>query len=236
MEKQQPGTCLLCKLGRIAYPEAEELQKRLLDKRYDNKIGDILLLLEHPPTVTLGKFARPENILIPPDMLAEKGVSVYPSSRGGDVTFHCPGQLVVHPILDLRQRPGVLRGYITDLEEVMLKVLRYYGIDAERWEEHPGIWVEGRQIGAIGLHFSHGISMHGFSLNVNPDLKSFEVINLCGLPGKIAASISGELGRDIPVNEVEQRVIESFADVFHVRMEQVEREQLKEDDIDTETA
>jgi lipoate-protein ligase B len=236
MENQQRGSCLVCELGRIAYPEAAELQKKLLQKRFENKTGDVLLLLEHPPTVTLGRFARPENILFPPDVLAEKGIAVHPSTRGGDVTFHCPGQLVVHPIMDLRRRPGVLRGYITDLEEVALKVLKDYGIGAERWDEHPGIWVDGRQIGAIGLHFSHGISMHGFSLNVNPDLKSFEVINLCGLPGKVAASVSGELGRDVSMDEVKQRVIASFADVFHVEMVQATREQLEEDGVEPETA
>jgi len=230
MEKEKKGNCRVCKLGLIAYPEEEALQKKLLQKRYAGKTSDTLLLLEHPPTITYGKFAKPENILLPPDMLAARGIAVHPSSRGGDVTFHCPGQLVAHPIMDLRKWPGVLRGYITDLEEVALRVLKSYGIEAERWEEHPGIWVKGRQIGAIGLHFSHGISMHGFSLNINPDLSSFGVINLCGLPGKEAVSVSSELGRDVTINEAEQRVIESFAEVFRVEMTEAHREQLGEND------
>jgi lipoate-protein ligase B len=128
--------------------------------------------------------------------------------------------------MDLRKRLGVLRGYITDLEEVTLLLLMTYGIAAERWLEHPGLWVNGKQIGAIGLHLSHGISMHGLSLNVNPDLKSFEVINLCGMPGMMATSIASELDRDVSMDEVEQRLIDSFSDVFRVELQAVLRHQL----------
>ena len=236
MPGEIPSICLLCKLGRLTYPDATTLQQNLVQARFAKKIDDVLLILEHPPTITLGRFAQPENILIPPEILAEKGVAVHASNRGGDVTFHCPGQLVVYPIMDLRKRPGVLRGYIADLEEVALRVLVAYDIAAERWLEHPGLWVNGKQIGAIGLHLSHGISMHGLSLNVNPDLKSFEVINLCGLPGKMATSIAGELGHDISSEEVEQRVIDSFADVFRVELKPVLRDQLEGECIDPEAA
>jgi lipoate-protein ligase B len=232
---EKPSTCLLCKLGRITYPEATALQQELMQKRFEGKTSDVLLLLEHPPTITLGKFARSENILMPPDILAEKGIAVHASNRGGDVTFHCPGQLVMHPIMDLRKRPGMLRGYITDLEEVALRVLKDYGIAAERWAEHPGLWVDAKQIGAIGLHFSHGISMHGLSLNVNPDLKSFEVINLCGLPGKVATSIAGELRRDVSMEEIEQQVIDSFSDVFRVELKPVLKNQLEGASVAPET-
>jgi lipoate-protein ligase B len=138
--------------------------------------------------------------------------------------------------MDLRKRPGALRGYITDLEEVALRVLQDYAIAAARWSEHPGLWVDGKQIAAIGLHFSHGISMHGLSLNVNPDLGSFEVINLCGLPGKKATSIASELRRDFPMEEVEKRIIDSFAYVFHVELRPVSREQLEREGVAAEVA
>lgn len=220
-------SCAVCKIGRITYPEAAALQRKLVQGRLERKTGDILLTLEHPPTITLGKFAKSENILLSRDNLAKQGIEVYSSSRGGDVTFHCPGQLLVHPIMDLRRRPGMLRGFISDLEEVALKGLWAYGIPAERWSEHPGLWVGGKQIAALGLHFSHGVSEHGLSLNVDPDLRSFEVINLCGLPGKTAASVAGELGRNITMDDAEEKIIQSFADVFGVDLEPISKEQLE---------
>jgi lipoate-protein ligase B len=121
----------------------------------------------------------------------------------------------------------MLRGFIYDLEEVALRVLRDYGVRAERWSEHPGLWVGGKQIAALGLHFSHGISEHGLSLNVDPDLNTFDVINLCGLPGKTATSIAAELGRNITMSEVEEKIIRSFAYVFRVDFNPVAREQLE---------
>ena len=128
MSGEKASTCLLCRLGRITYQDATTLQQNLVQARFEEKIGDVLLILEHPPTITLGRFAKPQNILIPPEILAEKGIAVHASNRGGDVTFHCPGQLVIYPIMDLRKRPGLLRGYIADLEEVALRVLMAYNI------------------------------------------------------------------------------------------------------------
>lgn len=236
MPEEKLKECLLCRLGRITYPDAIALQHKLVQDRFEEKTGDVLLLLEHPLTITLGRFAKAENILVPSDVLKEKGIAVHASNRGGDVTFHCPGQLVIYPIMDLRKRPGALRAYITDLEEIALRGLRDYDIAAERWPEHHGLWVDGKQIAAIGLHFSHGISMHGLSLNVNPNLKSFEVINLCGLPGKLATSIANELGRDVSMEEVEQRVIDSFADVFQVEFKPASRDRLEGERVEPEAA
>ncbi len=227
MANQKLNSCSLCRLGRVTYPEAAALQQKLVKARFEGRIGDILLVLEHPPTITLGKFAKPENILLPAEVLATRGIGIYPSNRGGDVTFHCPGQLLIHPVMDLKRKARGLRGFITDLEEVALRVLWGYSIPAERWSEHPGLWVEGKQIAALGLHFSHGISEHGVSLNVDPDLDSFEVINLCGLPGKAPASIAGELGKNITMSDVEEKIIHSFAEVFLVDLKPVSKEQLE---------
>jgi len=236
MPAEIPSNCLLCKLGRIAYPDAVALQRKLVQDRFEENIDDVLLVLEHPPTITLGRFAKPQNILVPPEILAERGIAVHASSRGGDVTFHCPGQLVVYPIMNVRKRPGFLGGYITDLEETALRVLMVYGIAAERWPEHPGLWVDGKQIGAIGLHLSQGISMHGLSLNVNPDLESFEVINLCGMPGKKATSIASELEQDISMKDAEQRLLDSFSNVFRVELQPVPRYQLEGERVEPEAA
>lgn len=233
----EPRICLLCNLGLIGYPEAIELQHRLVRERFEEKIGDVLLMLEHPSTITLGKHARPENILLASHTLKEKGIAVYASDRGGDVTLHCPGQLIIHPVMDLRDHPGGLHGYINDLEETALRVVQSYGIQAERWNEHPGLWVDGRQLAAIGLRFSHGISMHGLALNVNADLASFSAVNLCGLPGKTATSIAGEsANKDVSMLEVRQRMAEAFSYIFQVELVPVSRKQLEGENIGTEAA
>jgi lipoyl(octanoyl) transferase len=202
-----------------------ECEHRLIELRSDEKIGDILLVFEHPPTITLGKFGKIGNVLVPPEELNQKGIALYDSDRGGDATYNCPGQLIVHPIMNLRYRGA--RAYIADLEEIGIQVLRGYGIAAERLLQHPGIWVHNKQIEAIGLRISRGISMHGLSLNVNPDLAAFKFINLCGLPGRSATSIEQELGQSVPIIEVIQRVLNSFADIFHVDLSPISKEQLK---------
>lgn len=221
--------CWVCNLGRIDYETAAGLQCRLLELRCHDRIDDIVLLLEHPPTITLGKFAKRDNILVSPAELERRGIALCPSDRGGDATVHCPGQLVVYPIMSLRNRGGRLRDFIKDLEEVVIRTLLGYGIPAERWSEHPGIWVEGQQIAAIGLRISRSVSMHGLSLNVNPDSAIFNVINLCGLPGKKATSISQLLGKSVALRDVMDSAMRNFAAVFNVDLEQISRLQVLED-------
>ncbi|MBN1368612.1 MAG: lipoyl(octanoyl) transferase LipB [Dehalococcoidaceae bacterium] len=218
--------CWICNLGLMPYDQALELQTRLAFLRYKKAIDDILLLLEHPPTVTLGKFGKIENVLVTEDELINRGISLCTSNRGGDVTFHCPGQLVVYPIMDMRSREGNLRRFLSELEEVVIKVTVAFGVPGERWSEHPGIWVEGRQIAAIGLHFVRGVSMHGISLNVNPDLEAFRVINLCGIAGKEATSIAKMAKKDVNIEQAVELVRESFPTVFEVQLEDISREQV----------
>jgi len=227
MESPQPGTCLVCQLGLITFPDAMELEHRLINLIFEEKIGDVLLIFEHPPTITLGTFGKKENVLVPPEELEQRGIAFYDSDRGGDATFNCPGQLVIHPMMNLRLRGA--RAYIADLEEMGLRILMDYGIAAERSPQHPGIWVNSKQIGAVGLHISRGVSMHGLSLNVNPDLTSFNLINLCGLPGRSATSIENELGHEVSIIEVSQQVLNWFSKVFHVGLLSVSKEQLKND-------
>lgn len=221
--------CWVCNLGRVDYEEAAGLQRRLLELRCQDRIEDIVLLLEHPPTITLGKFAKRDNILLSPPELERRGIAVCLSDRGGDATVHGPGQLVIYPIMSLRNRGGSLRKFLKDLEEVAIRTLREYAIPAERWSEHPGIWVGGKQIAAIGLRISRSVSMHGLSLNVNPDPAIFDVINLCGLPGKKATSISQLLGKSVALGDVMDSAMNNFAGVFNVELEQISRRQVLED-------
>jgi lipoate-protein ligase B len=201
-----------------------ELEHRLSKLISEQKIGDVLLIFEHPPTVTLGKFGNMDNVLVKMDDLKQRGIAFFDADRGGDATFNCPGQLVMHPIINLRLRGA--RAYIADLDEVGSRVLQSYGIEAEKSPPHPGIWVNGKQIGAVGLRISHGISMHGLSFNVNPDLSLFKVINLCGLPGTTATSIKNELLHDVSMEEVTQRLLKAFAEVFHADLSPISKDQL----------
>ena len=226
-----PARAWLCNLGCLAYPEALALQQRLGRLRFECRINDILLLLEHPPTVTLGRFGKMANLLVSEEELMRRGIALCASDRGGDITFHCPGQLIVYPIVDLRAREGRLRDFLTSLEEVAIRALKSYGIPAERWSEHPGIWVGGKQIAAVGLRVSRGITQHGLSLNVNPDLSRFGVINLCGLPGKEATSIAEFLGRPVRLQDVRKRLAKSYAGVFGVELEPISAAQVKEDSL-----
>jgi len=214
---------LLGRLGLIPFDQAVALEEELCGLRYDGRLPDTILLMEHPPIVTLGRFCDPKHVLISPEEMTRRDIALAHSKRGGDTTFHAPGQLVLHTVMDLRRREGVLRGFVTDLEEVALRTLMSYGVAAERWSEHPGLWVSGQQIGAIGLHLSRGISSHGLALNIDPDLSSFDVINLCGLPGKKATSVSREIGRRVNVKQAAGRMERVFAEVFRVRLLPVTR-------------
>ena len=208
---------LLGQLGLIPYDQAMALEDGLRRQRYAGGLPDIILIMEHPPTVTLGRFGKSEHLLASREELAKRGIAFFNSDRGGDATFHAPGQLVLHVVMDIRRRQGLLRGFITDLEEVVIHMLASYGVVAERWSEHPGLWIDGRQMGAIGLHLGHGITSHGLALNIDPELSSFGVINLCGLPGREATSLARELGHSVDIKQAAQKLVGSFATVFQVK-------------------
>jgi lipoate-protein ligase B len=218
--------CLICNLGVLSFPEAMEYEHSLLKLRFEEKVGDVLLIFEHPPTVTLGRSGNLANVLVTPEELEHRGISFFESDRAGDATFNCPGQLVIHPVMDVSKRKGILRGYVTDLEEVVIRVLTGYDIPAARWPGHHGIWVDEKQIGAIGLRINRGVSMHGLSLNVNPDLEPFKLINLCGITGKSATSMEKELGHIVRVKDVTQEVESSFSAVFQVGLRRMSKELL----------
>ena len=157
-----------------------------------------LLVLEHPPVITLGRNSGAEHLLIPPKTLAERGIQLVHTARGGSVTCHSPGQLVVYPILRLNQRPGGLRRLVSDLEEAVIQTLTPYGLPPTRHPGRPGVWIRDRKIASIGLALKHWVTFHGLALNVTRNTSLFNLITPCGLPGVRVTSVHGELGREEP--------------------------------------
>jgi lipoyl(octanoyl) transferase len=187
-------------LGRVPYRAAWDLQKRLAAARADERIGDRLLLLEHPAVLTLGRQADEHHVLASPEELADRGIEVLRVERGGEVTYHGPGQLVAYPILGLSRRGLLVRPLVRALEAAMVATCAASGVLAARRDGHPGCWCEPdgvapRKIGALGLRVERGVSYHGIALNIAPDLADFDLIDPCGMPGVISTSIAREAGR-----------------------------------------
>lgn len=190
-------------LGRIAYPAAHELQRRLVDERATGRIGDQLLLLEHPAVLTLGRGSDPSHILATPSELEARDIAVERVERGGEVTYHGPGQLVAYPIFALHDRGLLLRPFVRALERAMIETCAAHGVMAARRDGHPGCWCDPdgaapRKIGALGLRVERGVSYHGIALNVTVDLADFDLIDPCGMPGIASTSIDRELGGVAP--------------------------------------
>lgn len=203
-------------LGSLDYGSALRLQEHLVELRKQDRIGNTLLLLEHPSVITLGRNADESNIVAPREFLASKGVEVFEINRGGDVTFHGPGQLVGYPIFDLRSFPekvGVVE-FVRRIEEALIRTCIHYGIETQRINGMTGVWtMTERKIAAIGVHISRGVSSHGFALNVTTDLDAFKLIVPCGLT-KPVTSIELESGKHPPIEEVLPIVTRSFGEVF----------------------
>lgn len=216
--------------GRISYEAAYRLQRRLLEERLEGRIPDTLLLLEHPPTITVGKSGKPENILAPRAELARRGVSLVFIDRGGDVTYHGPGQLVGYPVFDLRGWGKDIHRYIRNLEEVIIRTLNDFNVASERDKSHPGVWVDNREIAAIGLRLKRWITMHGFALNVNTDLAHFDLINPCGFSDRTATSLSRLLGREVKLEAVAEKLLSPFADIFEMDISRGTRPPAEEKD------
>jgi lipoyl(octanoyl) transferase len=211
--------CAVCQLGLIEYSDACNLQRRLALQRMEGRISDMLLLLEHPPTITVGKSGKLENLLVSKEQLVEKGVSLFFADRGGDVTYHGPGQLIGYPIIDLRSRGEDIRRYVHDLEEVIMRTLDDFCIEAHRDETYIGVWVGERKIAAIGIGVKRWVTTHGFALNVRPNCEHFSLIKPCGIPDKGVTSISEVLCRDVPMEAVTERVVAYFSEVFDARIQ-----------------
>ena len=203
-------------LGRIEYEKALERQtaafNALLEAKVQGRTGENrLFFCEHQPVLTIGKSGKDTNLLIPEELLVQRGVSFYHINRGGDITYHGPGQLVCYPILNLEEFHLGLKEYVHLLEEAVIRVCASYGIEAGRLEKATGVWLEGstpraRKICAIGVRSSHYVTMHGLALNVNTDLRYFSYIHPCGFIDKGVTSLRQELKHEVPMDEVKQRL------------------------------
>jgi lipoyl(octanoyl) transferase len=204
------------RLGRVGYQEGLDLQQQLVDQRKAGLIADQLLLLEHPAVITLGVKTRDDrsHVLATPEALAAAGVGLFETGRGGDVTYHGPGQLVGYPIFDLNPNRRDVHRYVRDLEEVLIRTVASFGISADRVPGLTGIWVGNEKLAAIGVRISRWVTSHGFALNVSTDLSRFDLIVPCGLTDRGVTSMTRQLGRSVPMAEVEMAVIHAFGAVF----------------------
>jgi len=210
-----PRTLDVRRLGLIAYADALALQAELVAARRAGEIPDTLLLLEHPHVITLGSGSHEENVLVSPEERAARGIELFETGRGGDVTYHGPGQLVGYPILDLKPDRQDLHRYLRDLEEMLIGVLGEFGLAGSRKEGLTGVWVDDRKLAAIGVRVSSGwITSHGFALNVTTDLSFFGAIVPCGIRDHGVGSISEEVGRAVAMGEAEAAVVRQMARVF----------------------
>jgi lipoyl(octanoyl) transferase len=209
-------------LARVPYRDGWALQKRLVDERAAGTGPDRLLLLEHEPVLTLGRQADESHVLASPRELRRRGIEVVRVERGGEVTYHGPGQLVAYPILRLGDRGILVRPLVAALEAAMIETCAELGVEAIRRDGHPGCWIAGdarrppRKIGALGLRIERGVSYHGIALNIDPDLRDFELIDACGMPGVVSTSVAEELGRtaEPPTTTAVERAAGVFASAF----------------------
>lgn len=218
----------ICNIGRMPYDHALELQYDLVLARQENRIGNTLLLLEHPPVLTLGTRADPANIYISREQLEAQGVTIHEVNRGGDVTYHGPGQIIGYPIVQLHEYDQGIRGFINTMQASLIDLLlRQYGIEAHpRQDKYTGVWVGDKKIVAFGLAVKHGVTMHGFAFNVNTDLRHFNWINPCGLSLGVT-SVAEELGHTVDMNQAFDLVAHSFADHFEWEIEWIDLTDLR---------
>ena len=203
--------------GRVPYGDALVLQREIAAARIAGRIPhDVLLLVEHPPVVTLGRSAKTSNMLCTPGLLAARGVEFHEVERGGDVTFHGPGQLVGYPIVDLKRHKQDLHWYLRQVEEALIAGLDDLGIVASRHAGLTGVWTQGRKIASIGVHARDWVTWHGFALNVTTDLSFFDLIVPCGIDGVVMTSVERELGIAPDPGQVERTVASAFAEVFRL--------------------
>ena len=203
------------RLGVVPYSQALELQRSVARQRIDGTVSeDVLLLLEHPPVVTLGRSSKEKHLLASPALLKARGVELFEVERGGDVTFHGEGQLVGYPIIDLKRHKRDLHWYLRQVEEALIVALGTFGIEAERNTGYTGVWTSGRKIASIGVHARDWVTWHGFALNVCTDLRFFDLIVPCGIQSVTMTSVAEELGRPVSVAEVSSVVASAFSATF----------------------
>jgi lipoyl(octanoyl) transferase len=213
--------CDVYHLGTIEYSRASQLQEQLLEACYAGQINDLILILEHYPVLTIGKSGcKPEHIRVASDTLDREGISICHTNRGGGITCHAPGQLVCYPIFNLRNKGITVRQYIHYLEEVIINSLAYFDISAQRSPHTPGVWVDDKEIASIGIHVSRGITTHGFTINVNNEIRPFSYIAPCGVQGKKFTSVARIAGTDISVEDFISPLRLTFHHISNLKINQ----------------
>ena len=216
-------TLTFCDLGVIGYKEAWDLQHEIFNLRVKNEIDDVLLLLEHPHTYTFGKTADKNNLISSNETLKQKEISVFEIDRGGDITYHGPGQVVAYPIIDLSNWQNDTHKYLRALEEVIIKTMKHFDLEGSRKDGLTGVWINDRKIAAIGIKVSRWITMHGFAFNINTDLSLFDGIIPCGIKDKEVTSLKNELNKSVELDEVKLILLNEFRKVFNY--DSVEKEE-----------
>ena len=204
------------RIGVVPYAEALAMQRALVEARRAGSVGDLLLLLQHPPVITLGVKGDGgrANVVVAPERLAELGIEVHETGRGGDVTYHGPGQIVGYPILDLRPDRCDAHRYVRDLEDVMIRTCAAYGLEAGRVAGLTGTWIGAAKIGAIGVRLARWITSHGFAFNVSTNMEHFQLIVPCGIADRSVTSLEAETGLTLRIEDVEDVMVRAFAEVF----------------------
>lgn len=212
-----------CDLGLTDYKEAWDLQYEIFNLRVKNEINDILLLLEHPHTYTLGKTADRNNLISSEETLHEKEITIFEIDRGGDITYHGPGQIVGYPIIDLNNWQKDTHKYLRALEEVIIKTMNHFDLEGSRKDGLTGVWINEKKIAAIGIKISRWVTMHGFAFNINTDLSLFDGIIPCGIKDKEVTSLKNELNKPVELDEVKLILLNEFRKVFNY--DSVEKEE-----------
>lgn len=220
--------CKYIELQHIQYRQAWALQQDIVAARNDGRLNsDILLLLEHPSVFTMGRRGGLDNLTVPEALLQQKGIEVVQIERGGDITYHGPGQLVGYPIVDLRDHKLSVVDFVEKLEEVMIRTAEHYGVKAHTDQRNRGVWVGNRKLGSIGIAVRRGVTFHGFALNVNTDLTPFDWVNPCGLEGVGVTSLANEKRVDLPMNDVMNVVGKFFEETLNFHKEAVTLDKLR---------
>ncbi|MEQ8200435.1 MAG: lipoyl(octanoyl) transferase LipB [Syntrophomonadaceae bacterium] len=218
------GYCL--ELGTVEYSQAFELQKKLSDARRQGSIGDTVIFIEHPPCFTVGRHGGFNHILASPEFLEAQGIKVYETDRGGDITYHGPGQIVCYPILDLNGFDRDVHQYARLMEETLIRTLGAFGIKAGRHPDHPGVWVGTAKIAAEGIAIQQWVTMHGVALNVCPNMMHFTFIIPCGISTLGVTSMAQLLGHDVDIKLVQKEMRKQFCEVFAIELQSVTLDQV----------
>lgn len=217
--------------GRIGYGPAFDLQREIVAARKASAVPDVLLFCEHPHVITLGRNGQRENLLANANVLRQMNVEFHETDRGGDITYHGPGQIVGYPILDLAQHKRDVRWYVEQLEEVMIRAAADYGLAARRILCRHGIWIDApageEKLAALGVHLSRWVTSHGFAFNVSTDLRYFDLIIPCGIKDKRATSLERALGHAVSLDEARARLAAHFAEIFKVEPQPVSLDELQ---------